>query len=158
MKQIDKTNVMRLLDVNNIEYKWYTYKCDGPVKGLEIAKQLNEDPEHVFKTLATIGQSKIVYIFMIPVGCELNLKKAAKAVNEKNIEMLKSKDLLNTVGYIHGATSPIGLKKNFKITINETAMLFDSIIFSGGKIGYQVELSLNELKKLVEFQLVDVVD
>lgn len=158
MKQAEKTNVMRLLDVNNISYKWYTYECEEPVKGTEIARQLNEDPEHVFKTLATIGQSKTIYIFMIPVGNELNLKKAARAVNEKNIEMLKSKDLLNTVGYVHGATSPIGLKKNFKITIDETAILFDTIIFSGGKIGYQVELSLEELKKLVNYQLVDVID
>ena len=96
MKQVEKTNVMRLLDVNYISYKWYTYECEGPVKGTEIARQLNEDPEHVFKTLATIGQSKTIYIFMIPVENELNLKKAAKAVGAKNIAMIHLIPILTT--------------------------------------------------------------
>lgn len=156
MKPVEKTNVMRILDAAKVDYQYHLYECDGPISGDKVAASLGEDPDHVFKTLATMGASKAVYVFMIPVNQELNLKKAAKAVKEKSIEMLKLKDLLPTVGYVHGATSPIGLKKKFPITIDETAQLFDTIIFSGGKIGYQIELSLDNLKKVVDYQLVDL--
>lgn len=156
--KIEKTNVMRILDQHKIDYKSYTYDSEEAISGMEVAKVLNEDPEQVYKTLVTVGASKQNYVFVVPVSSELNLKKAAKAVGEKSIEMIKAKELLPLTGYIHGGCSPIGMKKFFTTVIDETAMLWDAIIFSGGKIGYQVELSLDDLKKIIEFTLQDITD
>ena len=144
MKQIDeKTNVMRILDGKKIEYNHYNYIESGAISGMEVAEALNENPDMVFKTLVTVGKSGNHYVFLLPVNKELDLKKAAKSVGEKNVEMIKSKDLLPLTGYIHGGCSPIGMKKFFKTVIHETASKFDKILFSGGKIGYQVEVSLD---------------
>ena len=158
MKQETKTNVMRILEQKRIKYKGYTYECTEALSGTEVASALNENPDHVFKTLVTVGKSNVHYVFMIPVAKELNLKKAAAAVGEKNIEMIKSKDLLPLTGYIHGGCSPIGMKKQFKTVIDESAENFETIIFSGGKIGYQVELSLQDLKSVVDFDLKSLTD
>jgi len=122
-----------------------------------VAKELNKDERQVFKTLVTVGHSKNNYVFMVPVAEELDLKKAAKAVGEKSIAMIKSKELLPLTGYIHGGCSPIGMKKTFVTTINESAAEFDSIVFSAGKIGYQVQVSLEDLKKVVKYQLKEVI-
>lgn len=154
--KIDKTNAMRILEQKDIDYKFHSYIDTDAISGIEVANVLNESPEQVFKTLVTIGASKNNYVFLVPVCNELNLKKAAKAVGEKSIEMIKSKDLLPLTGYIHGGCSPIGMKKFFKTVIDETAILFDTIIFSGGKIGYQVEISLKELEKVIDFSLNDI--
>lgn len=151
-----KTNVMRILDKNKIAYNSYSYVNTTAISGMEVATFLNQDPNHVFKTLVTIGHSKNYYVFVIPVNMELDLKKAARSVGEKNIEMIKSKDLLSITGYIHGGCSPIGMKKKFTTVINDTAILFDTIIFSAGKIGYQVELSLDSLSKVIDFKLDDL--
>lgn len=159
MKQeTNKTNVMRILEQKRIKYKGYTYECTEALSGTEVASALNENPDHVFKTLVTVGKSKEHYVFMIPVAKELNLKKAAAAAGEKNIEMVKSKDLLPLTGYIHGGCSPIGMKKQFRTVIDESADNFETIIFSGGKIGYQVELSLQDLKSVVDFDLKSLTD
>ena len=158
MKQETKTNVMRVLEQKRIKYKGYTYECTEALSGAEVAKALNENPDHVFKTLVTVGKSNVHYVFMIPVDKELNLKKAAAAAGEKNIEMIKSKDLLPLTGYVHGGCSPIGMKKQFKTVIDESAENFETIIFSGGKIGYQVELSLQDLKSVVDFDLKSLTD
>ena len=159
MKQeTNKTNVMRILEQKRIKYKGYTYECTEALSGTEVASALNENPDHVFKTLVTVGKSNVHYVFMIPVAKELNLKKAAAAAGEKNIEMIKSKDLLPLTGYIHGGCSPIGMKKQFKTVIDESAENFETIIFSGGKIGYQVELSLQDLKSVVDFDLKSLTD
>lgn len=123
-----------------------------------MAKTLGQDPNAVFKTLVTVSKSKSYYVFLVPVSKELDLKKAAKAVGEKKIEMLKSKELLPLTGYIHGGCSPIGMKKFFKTTIDETAKNYDTIMFSGGKIGYQVELSLTDLENVIKFQLADITE
>lgn len=157
MKQ-EKTNVMRILEQNKIAYESHTYDSTQAISGMEVAMVLNENPEQVFKTLVTVGASKQNYVFVVPVCSELNLKKAAKAVGEKNIEMIKSKELLPLTGYIHGGCSPIGMKKLFTTVIDETAVLYDTIIFSGGKIGYQVELSIEELKNVIPFELEDITD
>lgn len=151
-----KTNVMRILDQNKIEYKNYCYT--NSISGLDVAKELNQDINKVFKTLVTISNSKSNYVFLVPVSKELNLKKAAKAVNEKSIEMIKSKDLLPLTGYIHGGCSPIGMKRQFKTIIDKSAMNYSTIIFSGGKIGYQVETSLDNLRKVIDFKLEDITD
>ena len=124
---------------------------------MEVASALGQNPDVVFKTLVTEGHSRNYYVFLVPVSCDLDLKKAAKSVGEKSVEMIKLKDLLPLTGYVHGGCSPIGMKKPFKTTIDETAELYDKIIFSGGKIGYQIEISLSELKKAIDFQLADIV-
>lgn len=154
----DKTNVMRILDQKKIEYKEHTCLNTGAIGGQEVAEALGEDANRVFKTLVTVGKTGNHYVFLVPVNKELNLKKAAKAVNEKKIEMIKSKELLPLTGYIHGGCSPIGMKKFFKTTIHSTAENYDTIMFSAGKIGYQVETSLNSLKKVIRFDLEDIAD
>lgn len=155
MKQnLTKTNVMRILNQKHINYKTYHY--ENVISGIDVANELNENPNQVFKTLVTIGHSKEHYVFLIPVNKELDLKKAAKTVNEKSIDMVKSKELLSLTGYIHGGCSPIGMKKQFKTVIDITAKDCDTIIFSGGKIGYQVEVSLNDLQKVIDFTLDDI--
>lgn len=155
-RQEEKTNVMRLLEQKKIEYKSYNYADTGVVSGMEVAKVLGQNPNQVFKTLVTVGKSKEHYVFVIPVNRELDLKKAAQSVKEKNIEMLKSKELLPLTGYIHGGCSPIGMKKTFCTVIDKSAGQFETIVFSGGKIGYQVEMSLADLRKVICYTLEEV--
>ncbi len=157
-KNNDKTNVMRVLDQKKIEYKSYNYLNTGAVSGLEVAEALGENPDMVFKTLVTAGKSKTNYVFVVPVDKELNLKKAAHSVGEKSIEMIKQKELLPLTGYVHGGCSPIGMKKQFVTIIDKSAEQFESIIFSAGKIGYQVEVSLEDLGKVIRFQLADITE
>lgn len=156
MKKQEKTNVMRILDQKKINYNSYDYTETNAVSGMEVATSLNEDPNKVFKTLVTVAKSKINYVFVVPVNKELDLKKAAKAVGEKSIEMIKSKELLPLTGYIHGGCSPIGMKKQFKTVIDKSASNFETFIFSGGKIGYQVEVTLDDLKKVINYSLEDI--
>lgn len=153
----EKTNVMRILDQKKVKYNSYNYLKTGAISGMEVAKALDENPNLTFKTLVTVSKTNNHYVFLVPVNKELDLKKAAKAVNEKNIEMVKSKELLSLTGYIHGGCSPIGMKKSFKTVIDSSARNYDKLIFSGGKIGYQVETTLDELKKVIGFDLKDVV-
>ncbi len=156
MKKQEKTNVMRILDQKKINYNSYDYTETNAVSGMEVATSLNEDPNKVFKTLVTVAKSKINYVFVVPVNKELDLKKAAKAVGEKSVEMIKSKELLPLTGYIHGGCSPIGMKKLFKTVIDKSATNFETFIFSGGKIGYQVEVTLDDLKKVIDYSLEDI--
>ena len=149
---------MRILEQKKIKYNSYSYASTQAISGMEVATALNQDPNCVFKTLVTVGTSRNNYVFLVPVNKELNLKKAAKSVNEKKVEMIKSKELLPLTGYIHGGCSPIGMKKQFKTVINITAQNFEKIIFSAGKIGYQVEMSLENLQKVINFTLADIVD
>ena len=147
-----KTNVMRLLDGMKIPYHACQYPAEHALSGVEVADLLGQPKERVFKTLVTVGKPRQYYVFMIPVAEELNLKKAASAAGEKSIEMIKAKDLLPLTGYVHGGCSPIGMKKLFPTFIHDTALSFDTILFSAGKIGYQVELSLANLQKVVDVQ------
>lgn len=153
----DKTNVMRILDKKKIKYNTYCYINTEAISGIDVAEALGQDPKKVFKTLVTIGKSKAYYVFMIPVEEELDLKKAAKCVGEKSIEMIKSKELLPLTGYIHGGCSPIGMKKFFNTTIDASVEYLDTFIFSAGKIGYQVELNLEDLRKIIRIQVCDIV-
>lgn len=148
---MEKTNVMRILDKHKLAYKSYSYDAQTALSGSEVADALGEDHNQVFKTLVAVGKSKNHYVFMIPVDKELDLKKAAESVKEKAVDMLKSKELLPLTGYIHGGCSPIGMKKFFTTVIDSTAANFDTIIFSGGKIGYQVETSPENLAKIIRF-------
>ncbi len=156
-KNEEKTNVMRLLDGKKLKYMSHTYVDTDAISGVEVATVLNQDPKKVFKTLVTESGSKKNYVFLVPVEEELDLKKAAKSVGEKSISMIKSKDLLPLTGYIHGGCSPIGMKKQFTTVIHHTASNYDTFLFSAGKIGYQVEISIEELKKILRFELADII-
>ena len=158
MKKNEKTNVMRVLDQKKVSYVSHSYVDTDAISGVEVAKVLNQDPNQVFKTLVTIGASKKYYVYLVPVHKELDLKKSAKAVGEKSIVMLPAKDLLPLTVYNHGGCSPIGMKKQFHTTIDHTAANFDTIVFSAGKIGYQVELPLEELKKVIRFELKEITE
>lgn len=158
MKKQEKTNVMRILEQKKVPYRQHCYLDSGAINGIEVAQALEQNPAQVFKTLVTVGHSKNHYVFAIPVCKELNLKKAASAVGEKSIEMIKSKDLLPLTGYIHGGCSPIGMKKFFQTVFDCSARDFGTIFFSGGKIGYQVEIGLAELSKVISFSLEDLCD
>ena len=134
MKKQEKTNVMRLLDQQGVSYESHCYEGTGAVSGAEVAAVLGQDPERVFKTLVTEGKSGQHYVFVIPV----------------------LQELLPLTGYIHGGCSPIGMKKPFPTCVEESAILYDRILFSAGKIGYQVELPPDELAKLTPFQYADL--
>ncbi len=152
----EKTNVMRLLSQKKIDYKSYSYEPDATMTGSEIAGILMEDSKKVFKTLVTDSKSGEHYVFVIPVEKELDLKKAAKAVGEKAISMLPQKELLPLTGYVHGGCSPIGMKKAFKTVIHEDVNGFETIFFSAGKVGFQVEVPVKELAKAFKFTTADV--
>lgn len=149
-----KTNVMRILDQKKINYIVHTY--ENAISGIEVADTLHESYDKVFKTLVTVSNTNINYVFVVPVNKELDLKKAAKVVGEKSIEMLKSSNLLPLTGYIHGGCSPIGMKKQFKTIIDISASNKDKIYISAGKIGYQIEIELKELQKVINFKLEDI--
>lgn len=153
----EKTNVMRILDKKKINYKHYCYAETGETNGEKVAHILGQNPNQVFKTLVTIGKTGGNYVFVIPVNQELDLKKAAKAVGEKSVDMIKQKDLLPLTGYIHGGCSPIGMKKYFKTVLHNTAGDFNTIIFSAGKVGYQVELAASDLEKVIRLEYADIV-
>ena len=152
----DKTNVMRLLDQHGVPYTPHFYDPDGPIDGLSVAQAVGADPEAVFKTLVTRGASGGYYVFDIPVGDSLDLKKAARAVGEKSIAMLPQKELLPLTGYVHGGCSPVGMKKPFPTVFHETVILFDTIYVSAGKIGAQVEADPNALMALIGAGTADV--
>lgn len=152
-----KTNAMRILDKHKIAYKTWCYKDNGAVSGVEVAAALGQNPAQVFKTLVTAGKSGAHYVFMLPVAEELDLKKAARAVNEKAVEMIKQKELLPLTGYVHGGCSPIGMKKLFQTVIHHTAGDFPTIIFSAGMVGYQVEMPLAALQSLIPVTAADIV-
>ena len=152
----EKTNVMRLLDAAKLTYGHYHIPLTEAVSGVEMAERMGLDRDRVFKTLVTKGKTGSHYVFVIPVAEELNLKKAAAAAEEKAIEMIKARELLPLTGYVHGGCSPIGMKKPFPTFVDETAELFDLIVFSAGKIGYQVELSVSDLRTVIPLKLADL--
>lgn len=154
---MEKTNVMRILDRNKIHYSSYYYGDTDAISGAEVAAVLHQNPKQVFKTLVTVSSTKNYYVFMIPVLEELNLKKAAKVVCEKSLSMLPFKELFMVTGYIHGGCSPIGMKKELSVVISESAKEFESIIFSAGKIGYQVEVEVSDLIESFHYLLADII-
>ena len=152
-----KTNVMRILERQKIAYNHYCYEGTGAVSGIEVAAALGEDADRVFKTLVTVSKSRRYYVFMIRGAAELNLKKAPPAVGEKDVEMLKQKDLLPLTGYVHGGCSPIGMKKQFPTVVHSSAENYATIIYSAGKVGYQVETSLAGLRKVIGCVTTDII-
>ena len=158
MAEAVKTNVMRILEKAGTVHCVHYYDPDKGIDGLSVASQLGQDPQAVFKTLVTQGKSRAFYVFVIPVGATLNLKRAAAACGEKSVEMIPQKILLPTTGYIHGGCSPIGMKKAFPTFIDETAQLFDTICVSAGKIGAQVELSPDDLARITDAKYAELTD
>lgn len=156
MKKNEKTNVMRLFDQKKVVYKSHFYDNASALSGQEVAAALGQDPKQVFKTLVTVGKSGQHYVFVVPVLKELDLKKAAEAVGEKKIEMIREKQLLPLTGYVHGGCSPAGMKKLFPTVIDSSSKEQETMMVSGGKIGCQVELTLQELAKVISFQIADV--
>ena len=151
-----KTNVMRLLDGAKIPYREHYYGDSGAVSGVDVAAVLGEPVEKVFKTLVTEGAGKEHYVFVVPVAKELDLKKAAKAVGEKSVAMIRSKELLPLTGYIHGGCSPIGMKKFFRTTVDVSAKEQETVCVSAGRIGCQVELAPADLEKMIRLTYADI--
>jgi Cys-tRNA(Pro)/Cys-tRNA(Cys) deacylase len=148
-KKETKTNAMRMLESAGISYTLHTYDVsDDLIDGVSVAKKCGEDPEQVFKTLVTVGNDKEHYVFIVPVAQKLDLKACAKAAGVKSVEMIPQKELLPLTGYIHGGCSPIGMKKPFKTVFDETMILFDTVLVSGGRVGTQVEVAPDDLLKI----------
>lgn len=158
MKIKGKTNAMRILDSAKISYEMREYdSSDGHIDGVAVAAKVGKSVEEVFKTLVTQGHSKNFYVFVIPVAKELDMKKAAKAVGEKNIEMINVKDINKVTGYIRGGCSPVGMKKNYKTVIHESAENQKIITVSGGKIGLQMDVAPLDFKKVIDCDFIDII-
>ena len=157
MKNDEKTNVMRLLDAKKVPYAAHTYKPDPTLTGGDIAVLLGEDPAFVFKTLVTRGKTGRLYVFVIPVSAELDLKKAARAAGEKSVAMIRQKDLLPLTGYVHGGCSPVGMKKAFPTFIHETAAALPRMYVSAGRVGAQIDLAPADLAGIVACTFADLV-
>ena len=153
-----KTNAMRILDKNKAEYNIMTYDVkDNKIDGISVSKKIGRDEKYVYKTLVTQGISKSIYIFVIPVRDEIDFKKVAKITEEKRIEMLDLRELEKYTGYIRGGCSPIGMKKQYKTIIHNSALEIETIIVSAGKIGFQIEINPNLLRTIVEGEFADLI-
>ena len=146
MAKQTKTNAMRMLETAGVAYTQHEYDCaDGAIDGVSVAKKTGQDPDRVSKTLVTAGASGGHYVFVIPVAAELDLKKAARSVGEKSVAMLPLAQLTAVTGYVRGGCSPVGMKKAFATRLDETAVLFETVLVSGGRRGLQVELAPDDL-------------
>lgn len=153
-----KTNAMRVLDKQKIAYTTHTYPHDdGLIDGISICNKMNLPFEKVYKTLVTVGHSKNHYVFVIPVDKELDLKKAAQSVGEKNVEMIAVKDINKITGYIRGGCSPIGMKKQFQTVINNSCLSLSTFLVSAGKIGFQIEINPADLITLIDAKTFDII-
>ena len=152
-----KTNAMRILEKNNIEFEINTYECDEFIDGISVAEHNGQNPEQSYKTLVTEGKSREYYVFVIPVAEELDLKKAAKAVGEKSVDMIHVKDINEITGYIRGGCTPLGMKKQYVTVVDKSAENWDKIIISGGRIGSQIILDPNDLVKVVRGKFDDII-
>lgn len=153
-----KTNAMRILEQKNIRYNMNTYDSkDGKIDGISVAEKIGKDPATVYKTLVSQGSSGNYYVFVIPVAEELDMKKAARAADEKKVEMIMVKDIQKVTGYIRGGCSPVGMKKEYRTFIDSSAESLENIIVSGGRIGTQIELKVEEFRKAVKAELHDLI-
>jgi len=155
-KKINKTNAMRLLDKCDISYDIHTYdNRDNMVDGVTVAHMIKKDKDMVFKTIVTQSKSDI-YVFVLPVAKELNLKKCATAVNEKHVSLVEIKKIVDFTGYIKGGCSPLGMKKVYQTVFDETAILFDRILFNAGKVGILIEIETNRIKDAIDISFFDI--
>lgn len=151
-----KTNALRILDKLKIQYEFRTYECGNFEDGMQVARLLGEDPEKTFKTIVTVGKSAKYYVFVLPTDRELDLKKCARAVGEKSLETVHVKDIQGITGYVRGGCSPIGMKKQFRTVIHETAKDLDTVIVSGGRLGLQLVLTPENLVKACSGEYADI--
>lgn len=151
-----KTNAMRILESENIDFEIIEYSTKDGIGGVDVAEKLEEDKDRVFKTLVTESKEGENFVFVVPVSSELDLKKAAKASASKKVEMIPQKKLLPLTGYVHGGCSPVGMKKEFKTFIDASAESFDFFYVSGGKVGMQIKLNPKELAKLIGGEFADI--
>lgn len=156
-KNDNKSNAMRILDKLKIPYSVHTYECAEFTDGVQIAELLGEECSEVFKTLVTIGKSGKYFVFCIPVDQEMDLKKCARAVGEKSVQPIHVKDIFAITGYIRGGCSPIGMKKQFRTVIHQSAQSLDTVIVSGGRLGIQLELSPGDLVKSCGAEFADII-
>lgn len=153
-----KTNVIRTLEARKIDHEVFEYSTDdGLIDAVSVSRKIGVEKERVFKTLVTIGKRTGINVFIIPSACELDLKKGSETAGDKNIEMLKSKDLLPLTGYVHGGCSPIAMKKDFPVYVEEIASQFDYIVVSAGRIGLQVSINADDLLLLTKGKYADLV-
>lgn len=152
-----KTNAMRILESMKIPFTHYTYECDEFVDGLQIADKLSLPYDKVYKTLVTVGNSKNYFVFVIPVAEELDMKKAAKSVGEKSVEMIHVKDINAVTGYIRGGCTAVGMKKQYVTRVDSSAQLLETIIVSGGRIGSQIELAPEDLLKASRGEYAEII-
>lgn len=153
-----KTNAMRILDRMKIVYTHQAYECEEFIDGIQTADHLGLSHEKVYKTLVTLGSSKQYFVFVIPIEAELDMKKAAKAVGEKSVSMIPVKDITAVTGYVRGGCTAIGMKKQYKTVISETAKTLELMYVSGGKIGCQIELAPEDLCKASNAVYGDIID
>ncbi len=152
-----KTNAMRIVEKEKISHSFHTYDAgDGAIDGVSVAHKMGQDERKVYKTLVTKGCGRDYYVFVLPVAAELNLKAAARAVGEKSVEMIPVKDINKVTGYIRGGCSPIGMKKEYRTVIDSSCLSLDTMIFSGGKIGFQIEMAPGDLISLVHAQTAEI--
>lgn len=151
-----KTNAMRILESENIDFEIIEYSTKDGIGGVDVAEKLGEDKERVFKTLVTESKEGENFVFVVPVSSELDLKKAAKASGSKKVEMIPQKKLLPLTGYVHGGCSPVGMKKEFKTFIDSSAENLDFFYVSGGKVGMQIKLNPKELVNLIDGEFADI--
>ena len=154
-----KTNVMRVLEKENIPYTAHSFfnGKDTPTDGVTVAAMIGKDAASVYKTLVTRGADKNYFVFVIPVAEHLDLKKAARSVGEKSVEMIKQSELLPLTGYVHGGCSPIGMKKQFKTTFHSAVTALETVTLSAGKVGYQIEVAPEDIIRIVGGQTADIV-
>lgn len=151
-----KTNAMRILESENIDFEIIEYSTKDGIGGVDVAEKLGEDKDRVFKTLVTESKEGENFVFVVPVSSELDLKKAAKSSGSKKVEMIPQKKLLPLTGYVHGGCSPVGMKKEFKTFIDSSAENLDFFYVSGGKVGMQIKLNPKELVKLIDGEFADI--
>ena len=152
----NKTNAMRILETMGIPFETHTYECDEFIDGIQIADMLGLPHDKVFKTLVTVGASKNYFVFVIPIAEELDMKKAARSVREKNVAMIHVKDINQVTGYIRGGCTAIGMKKQYVTRVAEEAILQDTIIVSGGRLGMQIELAPDALLQAAQAEYADL--
>lgn len=156
MAKDTKTNAMRILEQKNVPFKVNLYICDEFIDAVHVADQLGQEYESSFKTLVAVGKSGEHYVYCVPIAEELDLKKAAKAVGEKSVELIHVKEIFGLTGYIRGGCTPIGMKKQFFTVIDETAQLFDEVIISGGRIGAQILIAPEDLADVIPSKFEDI--
>lgn len=152
-----KTNAMRILERNKIPYKEYTYECDEFIDAIQVADKLGQPYEQLYKTLVTVGTGGDYFVFVIPIDRELDMKKAAKTVGEKSVSMIPVKDINRITGYIRGGCTAVGMKKQYVTRIDESAKARDTMIVSGGRLGVQIELKPEDLKRACKGEFADLI-